>query len=498
MSHFMRSVWLAGLLVLLFSSGGQANYVLTQKCRRVYDAIFDLKLTTARSLIQEELKANPSNYYPYYLAEYVDAVDLIAQPSEVKFEAFKLNHARRREIMDNKFEDSPYYLAFRAEMYFLLGLFKMRYGERISGFRHTFFSLKDTGNNLEKFPGFAESRKLKAFFNIGMANMPPFARWAIGFFGINIEPNTGIAMLSQNLAYYRQQDDVQLLTGTALVMIIGHKVNKEPGKAYDFITGLRHEVGSYKLIEFFEANLAFRSGNNERALEILSLFDVTDLELRFDHYDYMMGNVLLRKLQPDANVYFENFLANTGFRSYTKEVTYKIAEYYLTRGNEQKFAEYKAEARKTAGDDLIERDREAKYDCSLEFSPNAILLKADLQIAGGYLQGGEQYLAEFAASKSTFTPYKIEYNLLLGKLFYRAGDTTAATAALQRALKLGENEDYQYAAEAAVLLGKLYEGSSTEQAIIYYTKAQALYEDEYYEVIDSYAKSRLSILRAEE
>ena len=319
----------------------KAEYVVNKNVRDILDAAFNLKIEKARTLIVLEQKINPTNYYAYYLEEYIDAIELIAMPSEARFEAFKDNHERRREIMDEKNEDSPYYLSCKAEMSFLLGMFRMRYDERINGFRSSLSALKETGQNLEDHPGFRESLKLKGFFNLTMANLPPFARWAIGFFGVKIEPNTGIDMLAKNLSYYEAQADRQMTANTALIMIIGYKINKVPDMGYKFILNLDESIKSYSLIKFFEANLAYRSGHNEEALAILRNFELSEVELRFDHYNYMMGNVLLRKLDKGAGSYLNKFLSATQFRSYTKEVTYKLAVYYSVMGQEDKFKTYK-------------------------------------------------------------------------------------------------------------------------------------------------------------
>lgn len=471
----------------------KAEYVVNKNVREILDAAFNLKIETARTLIVLEQKINPTNYYAYYLEEYIDAIELIAMPSEARFETFKDNHERRREIMDEKNEDSPYYLSCKAEMSFLLGMFRMRYDERINGFRSSLSALKETGQNLEDHPGFRESLKLKGFFNLTMANLPPFARWAIGFFGVKIEPNTGIDMLAKNLSYYEAQADRQMTANTALIMIIGYKINKVPDMGYKFILNLDESIKSYSLIKFFEANLAYRSGHNEEALAILRNFELSEVELRFDHYNYMMGNVLLRKLDKGAGSYLNKFLSATQFRSYTKEVTYKLAEYYSVMGQEDKFKTYKELAEDTEGDELVERDREATYDSELDYDPDQNLLKARLLLSGGYLSPGYDELNLFKAKSNNFLPYQTEYYLLLGEYYFKLKNHSQAIANLKKAIELGEDEDYQLASAAAVLLAKVYDADSEmELAQTYYELATELYEDEYYEYIESYAKSRLS------
>jgi tetratricopeptide (TPR) repeat protein len=477
----------------------KAEYVINKNVRDILDAAFNLKTETARTLIVLEHEINPTNYYAYYLEELIDAIELITMPSEARFETFKDNHDRRREIMDGKSEDSPYYLSCKAEMSFFLGMFRMRFDERINGFRSSLSALKETGKNLEDHPGFRESLNLKAFFNLTMANLPPFARWAIGFFGIKIEPNTGIDMLTKNLNSYEAESDRQMTANTALIMIIGYKINKVPDMGYKFILNLDESIKSYSLIKFFEANLAFRSGHNEEALAILNDFDVSQIELQFDHYNYMMGHVLLKKLDRGAGSYFNKFLSETQFRSYTKEATYKLAEYYSVMGQEDKFKAYKELAEDTEGDELVERDREATYDSELDYDPDPNLLKARLLLSGGYLSPGIKELKLFKAKNNDFLPYQTAYYLLLGEYYFKLNNHSQAIINLKKAIELGEDEDYQLASAAAVLLAKVYDDDSEmEMAQRYYELAIELYEDEYYEYIDSYAKSRLSQITVEQ
>ena len=299
-------------------------------------------------------------------------------------------------------------------------------------------------------------------------------------------------MSAKNLKYYESKHDLQFSTNTALIMVIGYKINKEPGPGYDFMLSLDTDIRDYHLINFFEANMAFRSGHNEEALAILNGFDLSKVELRFDHYNYMMGNILLRKLDPNAAVYFNKFLASTEFRSYKKETTYKLAESFMVQGDLDEFRLYKELAEDTDGDELVERDREATYDSELDYDPNPNLLKARLLISGGYLPSGFQELQKFNRVGSTFLPYLTDYQLLLGEYYFKTTNYSLATQHLKQAIEMSEDEDYQLASAAAVLLGKVYDSMSSSESQRYYELAIALYEDEYYESIESFAKSRLS------
>ena len=481
-------------LIVLISASARADYILNDNIRATYDAIFNLKIRSARALVQKEIALRPENHYALYLDEYIDAVELIAVPSEERFERYKSNHERRREIMDRDDDSSPYYLAFKSEMSFLMGMFRMRYSERIAGFRNSLSGLKGTAKNLELHPGFKESLKLESFYNIGMANIPPFARWALAFFGIKVEKNTGIETLNKVLLAYQAEKEPELEAGTALIMIIGFKVNKEPELGYEFIKSLPNDIRGYRLINFFEANLAFRSGHNETALAILNRFDVGAVEMPFDHYNYMLGNIHLRKLDSKARGYFDKFLLNTEYKSYTKEVNYKIAESYLVENDLERFKIWKEKAEDTEGDDLVERDREATYDSELDYVPNPLLLRANLLISGGYLDRADKEILSYKANPGKRAIDKADFHLQYGRLLHLQGRRQEAIVELQKAIESNPDDDYQIAAEALVMLGRIYEPISLPEAKRYYTLAIENYEEEFYEVIESYAKRRLEVI----
>ena len=283
-------------------------------------------------------------------------------------------------------------------------------------------------------------------------------------------------------------------TGIALIMIIGYKINKEPELGYQFIKDLPDYVRAYPLINFFEANLALRSGNNEEALAILNQFDVGSVQMPFDHYNYMYGNVYLRKLDPKSRYYFNQFLSKTKYKSYTKEVTYKIAESYLVEGNTSQYEIYKEKAEDTEPDELVERDREAIYDSELDYDPHPSLLRVKLLVMGGYLNKAEQELTAYMSNPGLREVDKADYHLQYGKLLFRQKKRQLAIIELEKAIDRNPDSDYQIAAEAAVVLGRIYEYTSLEQAREYYNMAIEVYEEEYYEVIESYAKRRLDVL----
>ncbi len=176
------------LLISLFiglSLQSKAAYEVNENCKDAWMLLIDLKIDQAKELLAKEIKINPKNYYAYYLDQSCDAYKLLINSNEEEYEAFIENYYKKREIMDEKDTDSPYYLACYSEMELQLGIFNIINGSHISGLRKAYSGYKNVYQNLEKYPDFKPSLKLDGFFNVAISNIPPFVKWAASFFGVN-------------------------------------------------------------------------------------------------------------------------------------------------------------------------------------------------------------------------------------------------------------------------------------------------------------------------
>ena len=113
---------------------------------------------------------------------------------------------------------------------------------------------------------------------------------------------------------------------------------------------------------------------------------------------------------------------------------------------------------------------------------------------GGYLEQAETELNKYREEPGLREVDKADYHLQYGRLLFRQGKSEPAIVELKKAMERNPDKDYQLAAEAAVVLGNIYERVSLNEARKYYTLAIDIYEEEYYEVIESYAKRRLDVI----
>ena len=483
------------ILLFVFFNDLSGQYVVNDRCLDAWEKMINMEVKTAKKIILEELQENPSNYYAYYLDQTNEFIRIMANPSEEAYSRFLVNFELRREIMDDKETTSPYYEACESDMTLQTGILNTLYGDKLSGVRKSYKAYRLTYDNLDTYPDFMMSIKNDGFFNVSLSNLPPFVRWAVSFFGVKSDQKKGFGLLFN---YFLAEKDIRGLNGAAVLYIVNaFKINRDPESAYKFIQSLDSSIRSYRLIRYFYANTAYRAGHNEEALQVFRKFDLKGVEMTFPYYDYMMARILIRRLDPEAINYLEKYLQLTRNDNYLKEINHYIALYWLINGDRKKF-EYYRKVTCTVGREVQERDREAMYDCKLDYLPDAGLVKARLLMDGGYFEKADSVLNTCKPSMEAIIPYQLEYALLQGRYYDHKGMKKAAVTQLKKVIRLGKDEDYYFASDAALRLGFIYKNTDKQKAIEYFEMARDLYEKNFYESIDDMAAKQLLLLKEED
>jgi hypothetical protein len=485
----MTKYFISILLILFIGKNADAAYELNDNCREAWVLLMDFEFDKSKQILANEIKANPDNYYAYYLEQTCDAYELLLDSDDDTYERFLDDYYARRDFMDDKDVESPYYLSCLAEMELQAGIFNIIHGDRFSGLRKAYSGYKNTYRNLKINPEFKPSLKLDGFFNVAVDNLPPFVKFAISAFGVSGDANYGFDLLLKNFETQKNQKGIN--AEAALFVVLSAKLNKTPEKVYDFTHQLDKSIADLFVHRYFRANIEFRTGQNELALNTLQEIKIDQKPKAGLIYNYLMGKILIRKLDFNAGYYLRRYLSAAQKKEYVKEINYKLAIYYLINNDKDKYNELK-ELVLNEGNDINERDREALYDANLDYTPDICLTKAHLLIDGGYY---DEYLSEiqvYKAINNEFLPYKLEYYLIEGKAAELKNNYQLAVKHYKYVIDNGSDEDYYFACEAALRCGILFEKSGKlETAKKYYDKSLHLYDDDYYEYLEDKAKKAL-------
>lgn len=488
----MTKIILPIILLFSISQKAVAIYEVNDNCKKVWMLLMDLEIEQAKKLLASELKSNPGNYYIYYLDQTCDVFKLLINSSDKEYNEFVENYYKKREIMDGKDEASPYYLSCYAEMEIQVAVFSVMHGSQFAGVKKGFAAYKDVYRNLKKFPQFKPNRKLDGFFNVAIANMPPFVKWAVSFFGVKVDIKYGFKTLFES--YQAQKNIPGINAESALYIILASKINKTPEMLYEFTKSLDSSIAQTFIHKYFKANIAYWSGKNEEAIRTLQKTNHNENVYADIIYSYLMGKMLLRKLDPRAEYYLLRYLSHLEKKEYLKEMNYNLALFYLINGDRLKYNKYCEIVRKV-GMDLNERDREALYDANLDYSPDVNLVKARLSLDGGYLDEFNKAMKSFEANNRGLLAYQLEYHFLKARHEVIRKNKNSAIAEFRKVLELGEDQDYYFASEAALRLGMIYqEMEKKELANECYKKSIKLYKSDYYEYIEDKASKAMKSL----
>lgn len=480
-------------ILFILSSRAVAVYDVNENCKKAWMLLMDLKITGAKDLLAQEKRIHPDNYYAYYLEQTCDAYTLLINSDLADFERFEKNYELKREIMDGHDEDSPYYLSCAAEMELQVCIFGVIHGSKWGAFSKGYAAYKDTYRNLESFPGFLPSLKLAGFFKVAIANMPPFVKWLVDFFGVDYDIDEGFRVLNEN--YQGQKNVMGLNAESALFIILAAQINKTPEKVYEFSRSFDSSFSQAYIFQYFKANLAYRTGRNEEALKDLQQIKDPAKPYAELSYNYMMGKILFRKLDPGANVFMLKYLGNLRKEEYRKEMNYSLALYYLMNGDRQKYLDYRKIALNT-GTDINERDHEALYELNLDYEPDVNLIKARLQLDGGYSDGFMRYVQQYLASNDGAFAHNLEYQFLIARYDASQSNLTAAIQGFEKVIETGKDKDYYFASEAALRLGDIYRSKGQKDlAKQYYELSLKLFDSDYFEYISDKANKGLTSLQ---
>lgn len=488
-----KSIFIAAFLYMV-STAAWGQYQFNENCKEGWMLLMDLKIDAAKKLMAKELSINPANHYALYLDQTCDAYALFINSDDEEYEAFLNNYGKRREIMDGKFEDSPYYLMCKSEMDIQASVFRIMHGSVFGGIGKAYSGYKAVYRNLDGYPDFKPGLMLDGFFNVAMSNLPPFVKGAASILGISSDLSYGIKTL--NDVYQSQKNIKGANAESALFVIFAAKINKTPEMVYDLTQSYDKKIQDLFLLKYFTANIAYRTGRNEQSLATLSTLQHENSPYAKLLYDYMMGKALLRKLDGRAGHYMDQFLNHLRRKEYFKEMTYRMALFYLINGNRDQY-HVLCDLVIEKGSDINERDREALYDASLDYEPDINLVKARLLIDGGYLGRFEQAIKDFEAHLRNELPYRLEYRFLKGRYARIVDDTPDAINHYKWVIDNGRDEDYSFACEAALNLGEIFEAAGKyDYAKKYYKLSADLYKNRYYEYIGAGADKALARIKA--
>lgn len=446
------------LIFLLFCLPASvfAKFDFNANCMKAYGLIFELKLSSARQMVANEKKVNPTNAIVPLLENYIDFFQLLTTDNKDLFNQLKAFKGPRLDVIAADDQSSPYYLYAQAEINMQWALIRSRFGEQFNAAMEIKKANSYLQENARKFPAFQMNAKGLGVINAVLGILPNgLMKSTLATFGIKGDLQKGIGMMQKlvialptsALAHF--YEEAVFYYSFVLTDVAHSPIAYAESKKY-----LARIPDSSLLKSYLKAYVCAKTGHNEEAIEVLSDRPAGSLYTPFPYLEYLTGIVKLNKMDLSSGTYFNKFLELNKGISYIKDSYLHLGWIELLKGDDKDYAVY-AEKVKTLGYSFNERDKQAVNEVSLG-TPNASLLKARLLSDGGYYSRSQEVLAELKETELRLVKDRTEYHYRMGRNQEELGKLDAALENYQQAINYGRNLKAHFAANSALLMGKIY------------------------------------------
>ncbi|MCH8903056.1 MAG: tetratricopeptide repeat protein [Bacteroidetes bacterium] len=467
------------------------NFDFNVNCRNAYDAILQLKIKEGRRLIKREKKNNPDNIVPFFLENYIDFLLINVNNNYEEFKVLEKNRIRRLNKIRTGDRKSPYYLYFQAEIYMQWAISRLNFNQYLTAFLEMRKAYQLLTENAKKFPDFVANKKSLGMIHTVIGTIPDNFKWASNVMNLKGSIRQGTEEIEEAIAYSKTHDYIFAQeTNITYVFLILYMQN-DPERAWNMVQSDMFPLDENILHHFTAALIAFRTGHNDRCIEILENRPQGNEFMRMPFLDYLHGLAKLQRLDDDANVYLEKYIKYFQGLNYVKNSYQKLAWFYLLKDDLPKYKAFMQQC-KDHGNTLIDADKQAQKEAEKKEIPHTNLLKARLLSDGGYYKIALELLEGKSVDDFTRKRDKIEFTYRAGRIYDLWGKPDKAMGYYVTTIKNGGEESYYFAANAALMMGIIYEHKQNfSKAETYFHKCLAMKDHEYKNSIDMKAKAGL-------
>jgi len=445
------------LQLVALTSLSAKHFEFTPLARQAYEKSISLRFGEAYNLMSQLRLQDPDNLIVYHLENYIDFFTVYINENEAEYRELKKKVSTRLDKIEQGDPNSPYYLFVQADIRLQWALVKLRFEDYLGAFTDVSRAHKLLQQNQEAFPDFLPNKKDLGILHAMVGTIPDSYKWGVKLLGgLSGTIEQGKQEIESVLAYARHNDFIFEQETRVLYAFLLLHLNNEQEAAWQAIQNGGLEPSKNPLHCFVMANIAMRTGKNERAIQILERRSEVVGMVKFPYLNYMLGLAKLRRLDADAGPYFQRYLRDYQGRNFVKEAYQKMAWQALINGDEAGYRKHMADCR-IKGHAIAGGDKNAEREAERGQAPKLALLKARLLFDGAYYQKGYEVLKKAAPTPAYSDKEELEYYYRLGRLCHGKEQYTEAFRYYQLTIGKGKDSPHYYACNAALQMGLIYE-----------------------------------------
>lgn len=441
------------------AAGKEVGYFeWTPLARQAYQAAVELRFRDSRLLCDRMRLEEPGNLMVHHVENYIDFFTIYISEEADVYARLKPHFALRLAAIASGDDHSPWKRFLLADLRLQWALVKFKFEEYASAFFDINKAYKLLVANEARFPDFFPTKKDLAILRAAVGSVPEGFQWAIEWL-TSLEGTyaQGKRELEQVVRYAQQHQDFVYSQEVHVLYtyLLLHLGNDRKG-AWQVLHHSTLDPKAHPLAAFVWANVAMRTGHTDEAIRILTERPRGPQYYPIPYLEFMLGNALLHKLHPAAEIHFKNYLRTFRGRNFIKEAHQKLAWHYLIHGPRH-LVHYHMQRILVEGKKQADTDLSAWRAAKAGELPWVPLLKARLLFDGGYYRRALDMLLDMDVRDIPTPRDYIEYLYRLGRVYQELGLDDEALYYFRRTIERGRDKPWYFACRAALEMGHIYE-----------------------------------------
>ena len=420
----------------------------------IYEDIAKLDFEAAnRRLIAFRL-AEPDNLVVHHLENYRDFLQTYFSESAESYQRLQdMRQQRLAHILAGN-PDSPYYLFLQADIRLQLAIVRFKFEDYFSALLDVQKAWKLLSENQRRFPDFLPNVKDLATLQAILGTIPEQYRWGVKLLS-GMEGS--IARGIQRLEQIADQPFVFAKEVALIRALLALHLEQQPEKAWQILSAdPQFQPVTNSLDRYFLANLALRSGKNDRAIQILTQQPRALSPVIVPQLNFLTGLAKMRRLDPDAPRYFKQFLEQFNGRHGIKEAYQKLAWAAILGDSPQQYKAYMRQCL-DRGYAISGEDQDAQQEALSGNIPHPDLIKARMLFDGQYFRQAYALLQHKSTRDFARVSDQLEFTYRLGRILHGLQQYSDALRVYQETIDAGSTNPAFYACNAALQAGRIHE-----------------------------------------
>lgn len=471
----------------------------TADARKAYDLVLSLRFDEARQLLADLRRRDPENLIVHHVEDYIDFFTIYINEDPEEYRRLVQNRDLRLMLVEQGNPDSPYYRFVQADIRLHWAIARLKFGEYLGAFREVSKAYRLLEENRKAFPDFMPNYKDLSILHAMVGTIPDSYRWGVKLLsGMDGTIDQGRREMEMVLRHARREDFIFQDESVALYSWLMLHLDNRKDVAWQTVSEADFDPKNNLLHCFVLANIAMRTGHNDRAIEILQYRPRGNRYFDFHYLDFMLGAAKLRRLDPDADQPLLRFVQRFQGQNFIKEAYQKLAWHALLQADRQGYERYMALCARR-GSLVVDSDKSALVEAENGPAPVASLLRARLLFDGAYYRQAYEVLAGKTEMDFPEGRPRLEYHYRMGRLLQGLQRYPQALRHYRLAIDDGTDQPWYFACSAALQSGLIYEELDRgRQATDYFQQCLDMRPDEYRTGLHQQAKSGLARLRVEQ